>query len=168
MSKPICLKLPSFLIVFKKIWTGWGIDVWIGLPADCHPSISRNHRCSYTCSSIACFAGAANGYGVAFGVLMMRGFFLFYLQPAPLQLVILHACRDHSIQYLHLFYSSLSSVAVRILSYSCFELFILLSEARFSCTGVTLYLTLRRLMSYIYGAPILDVSRSHTTTQHSR
>jgi len=30
------------------------------------------------------------------------------------------------------------------------------------------HLTLRRLMSYIYGAPILDVSRSHTTTQHSR
>ena len=31
-------------------------------------------------------------------------------------------------------------------------------------------LTLRRLMSYIYiyGAPILDVSRSHTTTQHTR
>ena len=29
-------------------------------------------------------------------------------------------------------------------------------------------LTLRRLMSYINGAPILDVSRSHTTTQHSR
>ena len=27
-------------------------------------------------------------------------------------------------------------------------------------------LTFRRLMSYIYGAPILDVSRSHTTTQH--
>jgi hypothetical protein len=31
-----------------------------------------------------------------------------------------------------------------------------------------LSLTLRLLMSYIYGAPILDVSRSHTTTQHSR
>ena len=31
-------------------------------------------------------------------------------------------------------------------------------------------LTLRLLMSYIYiyGAPILDVSRSHTTTQHIR
>jgi len=29
-------------------------------------------------------------------------------------------------------------------------------------------LTLRSLMLYIYGAPILDVSRSHTTTQHSR
>jgi hypothetical protein len=28
-------------------------------------------------------------------------------------------------------------------------------------------LTLRRLMSYVCGAPILDVSRSHTT-QHSR
>ena len=29
-------------------------------------------------------------------------------------------------------------------------------------------LTFRLLMSYIYGAPILDVSRSHTTMQHSR
>jgi len=29
-------------------------------------------------------------------------------------------------------------------------------------------LTFRLLMSYIYGPPILDVSRSHTTTQHSR
>ena len=29
-------------------------------------------------------------------------------------------------------------------------------------------LTFRRLMSYMYGAPILDVSRSHTTTQHNR
>ena len=29
-------------------------------------------------------------------------------------------------------------------------------------------LILRLLMSYIYGVPILDVSRSHTTTQHSR
>ena len=43
-----------------------------------------------------------------------------------------------------------------------------------SCTITVPYvvlvwcLTLRWLMSYIYGAPILDVSRSHTTTQHSR
>jgi len=29
-------------------------------------------------------------------------------------------------------------------------------------------LNLRRLMSYIYGTPVLDVPRSHTTTQHSR
>jgi len=29
-------------------------------------------------------------------------------------------------------------------------------------------LTFRLPISYIYGAPILDVSRSHTTTQHSR
>jgi len=35
-------------------------------------------------------------------------------------------------------------------------------------TFAAMLLTLRRLMSYIYGAPILDVSRSHTTTQHSR
>jgi hypothetical protein len=31
-----------------------------------------------------------------------------------------------------------------------------------------LLLTLRRLMSYTYGASNLDVSRSHTTTHHSR
>ena len=37
-----------------------------------------------------------------------------------------------------------------------------------STTETFASLTLRRLMSYIYGAPILDVSRSHTTTQHSR
>jgi len=34
--------------------------------------------------------------------------------------------------------------------------------------GGRLLLTLRLLMSYIYGAPIRDVSRSHTTTHHSR
>ena len=37
-----------------------------------------------------------------------------------------------------------------------------------ACDSYRKTLTLRRLMSYIYGAPILDVSRSHTTTQHSR
>jgi len=35
------------------------------------------------------------------------------------------------------------------------------------CSGLPT-LILRLLMPYIYGAPILDVSRSHTTTQHSR
>ena len=35
-------------------------------------------------------------------------------------------------------------------------------------TPVLLHLTLRLLMSYTYGAPILDVSRSHTMTHHSR
>ena len=34
--------------------------------------------------------------------------------------------------------------------------------------GTPCILTLRLLMSYINGAPILDVSRSHTTTHHSR
>jgi len=33
---------------------------------------------------------------------------------------------------------------------------------------IVLSLTLRLLMSYIYGAHILDVSGSHTTTHHSR
>ena len=44
------------------------------------------------------------------------------------------------------------------------------TRRRRSNVSTLLSLTLRRLMSYIYiyGAPILDVSRSHTTTQHSR
>ena len=46
--------------------------------------------------------------------------------------------------------------------YTKYTKFTSISEINFK------YLTLRRLMSYIYGAPILDVSRSHTTTQHSR
>jgi len=37
-----------------------------------------------------------------------------------------------------------------------------------SVIGTLVALTLRSLTLYIYGAPILDVSRSHTTTQHSR
>jgi len=41
-----------------------------------------------------------------------------------------------------------------------------INEANFGAQMCSL--TLRRLMSYVYGAPILDVSRSHTTTQHSR
>jgi len=36
------------------------------------------------------------------------------------------------------------------------------------CGDACRSLTFRLLMSYIYGAPILDVSRSHTTTQHSQ
>ena len=48
------------------------------------------------------------------------------------------------------------------------------SKESFLITCVVTYiiiivlLTLRLLMSYIDGAPILDVSRSHTTTQRSR
>jgi len=41
-------------------------------------------------------------------------------------------------------------------------------DCKNQCAITLSSLTLRRLMSYIYGAPILDVSRSHTTTQHSR
>ena len=40
--------------------------------------------------------------------------------------------------------------------------------SRFNLPMDFLHLTLRLLMPYIYGAPILDVSRSHMTTQHSR
>ena len=41
-------------------------------------------------------------------------------------------------------------------------------DTQIPCSLTQITLTLRRLMSYIYGAPILDVSRSHTMTQHSR
>ena len=60
-----------------------------------------------------------------------------------------------------------------ILSWHCFEIL----ESRYPFTqhnnpeeqnSELAYLTLRLLMSYIYGAHILDVSRSHTTTHHSR
>jgi len=40
--------------------------------------------------------------------------------------------------------------------------FLLVSRIRVKLLNFTL------LISYIYGVPILDVSRSHTTTQHSR
>jgi len=42
------------------------------------------------------------------------------------------------------------------------------NEDYYICRVTSCNLTLRLLMSYIDGAPILDVSRSHTTTQHSR
>ena len=47
---------------------------------------------------------------------------------------------------------------------------IILTLFHFGICCTVFVLTLRWLMSYIYiyGAPILDVSRSHTTTQHSR
>ena len=58
----------------------------------------------------------------------------------------------------------------RIPSYWQESLVLLTLRRRTTYIYVALWrsLTLRRLMSYIYGAPILDVSRSHTTTQHSR
>ena len=46
--------------------------------------------------------------------------------------------------------------------------FFSLAETLIHLQKKLLLLTLRLLMSYIYGPPILDVSRSHTTTQHSR
>jgi len=58
---------------------------------------------------------------------------------------------------------NVKSVVIRvIINFESHEI----SFALIRVTGTIL--TLRRLMSYIYGAPILDVSRSHTTTQHSR
>jgi hypothetical protein len=49
-----------------------------------------------------------------------------------------------------------------------FGLFYLMKTVKLIYTDKNNELTLRLLMSHIYGAPILDVSRSHTTTQHIR
>jgi len=62
---------------------------------------------------------------------------------------------------------------IHLLFVNCVQTEFEILTTRLSQLGGTLplgsnNLTLRRLMSYIYGAPILDVSRSHTTTQHSR
>ena len=43
-----------------------------------------------------------------------------------------------------------------------------LHVSRISVKSLTLRLLMSCIYIYIYGAPILDVSRSHTTTQHSR
>ena len=48
---------------------------------------------------------------------------------------------------------------------TCFRRFLRPSSGALNCTYS---LTFRLLMSYIYGAHVLDVSRSHTTTHHSR
>jgi len=50
----------------------------------------------------------------------------------------------------------------------CYLLALLAHHFLRVCRIMVKLLTLRLLMSYIYGAHILDVSRSHTTTHHSR
>ena len=43
-----------------------------------------------------------------------------------------------------------------------------LHVSRIKVKSLTLGLLMSYIYIYIYGAPILDVSRSHATTQHSR
>jgi len=64
-----------------------------------------------------------------------------------------------------------SVYTVRSVSIFCYQTFSPNSLCSFVLVRLfyfILCLILRWLMSYIYGAPILDVSRSHTTTQYSR
>ena len=84
--------------------------------------------------------------------------------------------RSTNFQYYFLFLS-LCSLLLFLCLYVCSFLLTMTCNAHvlsmirhkfFLIYFITVCLTLRRLMSYIYGAPILDVSRSHTTTQHSR
>ena len=63
---------------------------------------------------------------------------------------------------------SLASVQYKTIVWESICLLIPYSTQIHFVWGIRNSLTLRWLMSYIYGAPILDFSRSHTTTQHSR
>jgi len=69
--------------------------------------------------------------------------------------------------------SSVSIVTGRVLASEEAEVRSVFSETsgpvlELTQANIQWLLIFRLLMSYIYGAPILDVSRSHTTTQHSR
>jgi len=63
---------------------------------------------------------------------------------------------------------SLSAYEVTKLCFSQHSDLIVLLQYKVTDTQINALLTLRLLTSCIYGPPILDVSRSHTTTQHSR
>jgi len=92
--------------------------------------------------------------------------------PAPLILV------DTSSYEFHLqvfrYHSSGITVQVSQFRYHSSGITVQVSQFRYQNSGITVHtsdmvlLTLRLLMSYIYEAHILDVSRSHTTTQHTR
>jgi len=67
----------------------------------------------------------------------------------------------------HTYTISILIISAMLLNASMLHLYVL-NFALLALELTYFFLTLRRLMSYIYGAPILHVSRSHTTTQHSR
>ena len=95
-------------------------------------------------------------------VLTTHSFDLLMLQKSACSFLKLILIRKIlSVLQLHL---NMSCFPMLVLSITTFHV-ILLANATYL---FSVFLTLRRLMSYIYGAPILDVSRSHTTTQHSR
>jgi len=92
----------------------------------------------------------------------------------PLRIILLSFSTIHIIIVLHLHSSNvllIFSSVTRLPSHFHNHVnlfFVTLLCRMFAKLQKKILLTLRRLMSYIYGAPILDVSRSHTTTQHSR
>ena len=85
-------------------------------------------------------------------------------------LLVLFYCFVHGCMFGILLFNYVSFVFLLLCLCILINKYILINKCSvFSLqTGILRLLTLRRLMSYIYGAPILDVSRSHTTTQHSR
>jgi len=127
----------------------------------------RSHRKQYIILQIRCDLLAVSLWLLAHCesvtlIALMR-------QPWILQHISMLRLHVHCLSfmfYLHIFYVVQFSPLIYTGRFRMFSVITNIYNKKIK--GPTL--TLRRLMSYIYiyGAPILDVSRSHTTTQHSR
>ena len=121
--------------------------------------------CTPVAASTIIFAVLLCAFVVPIYTSPLTHFFFYELQESALLLFIMLP--------FHLNYLLLKNVPLRHCLTDQYKtlhvLFLSYDRNTGSCICLSLHsLTLKRLMSYIYGAPILDVSRSHTTTQHSR
>jgi len=121
--------------------------------------------------SVRCFPPMALPFSYVFfpGIL----FYIAFLYPAVCYVVVLSCLLRKTISDFVSIYPGVSFHPFNPLNAElnpiCYLLALLGAHHFLHVSRITVkLLTLRRLMSYIYGAPILDVSRSHTTTQHSR
>jgi transposase len=83
-----------------------------------------------------------------------KAFSLFY------KIMLLHVNKNGEVKWVNPLSPELNPI--------CYLLALLAHDSLHVSRQRVKSLTLRLLMSYIYGEPILDISRSHTTTQHSR
>ena len=104
---------------------------------------------------MACADGCSAGWCIVILVILV----------SLLNIVVLFSLLCHTNKLYCLFINPLNPELNPI----CYLLALLLAHHFIHVSRIRVkLLTFRLLMSYMYGAPILDVSRSHTTTQHSR
>ena len=116
---------------------------------------------SFFCVFISFSFLSTSSHHKSFSTLLPHSLFSFSTSFSPLINCLINS-------FLMQFLSALSTLIPVFLS-TCLQVYLSSSCHTFFKNSLTkVCLTLRLLMSYIYGAPILDVSRSHTTTQHSR